>query len=146
MTHPVYAGRSAPSVDLLINIAVSLGPLVDRVVFIGGAIAPLLQTQPISPRVRATKDVDGVTQTVTYAEFGELQEQLRQRGFRQPAVNAVPTGHVHRWITPNGDLFDLVPAGTHLGGGGNPLDKVAVDTAVTITLSRPNGTGIVLPC
>ena len=47
--------------------------------------------------------------------------------------------HAHRWITLNGSLFDLVPAGTHLGGSGNPLDQVAVETAVSITLSSPTG-------
>ena len=144
MTTPPYAGRSTPSLDLLGGIAEALGPLVDRVVFIGGAIAPLLQTHPISPRVRPTKDVDGVALTGTYSEFDALQADLRQRGFRQLAQDADATGHAHRWTTPAGGLFDLVPAGTYLGGSGNPLDQAAVDTAVSIMLTGPRGTAIII--
>lgn len=144
MTAPYYTGRSTPSLDLLRDIAELLGPLVDRVVFLGGAIAPLLQTLPISPRVRPTKDVDGVALTATYSEFEALQAELRQRGFRQLALDADATGHAHRWITPAGGVFDLVPAGIHLGSSGNALDQAAVDTAVSITLTGTSGKPMVI--
>jgi hypothetical protein len=38
----------------------------------------------------------------------------------------------------------LVPAGTYLGGSGNPLDQAAVDTAVSIMLTGPRGTAIII--
>ena len=144
MTMPLFGGRTTPALDLLGRVAEALGPLVDRVVFIGGAIAPLLQTHPVSPRVRPTKDVDGVAITTTYLEFHTLQEQLRARGFVQRAMEADTSRHAHRWTTPTGILFDLVPAGTHLGGSGSPLGQVAVDTAVAIALHTSNGAAMVI--
>jgi len=144
MTVPRFTGRSTPELALLIGVAEALGPLVDQVVFIGGAIAPLLQTHPISPRVRPTKDVDGVAITATYAEFTVLQEQLRARGFLQLALAPDATKHAHRWTTPSGSLFDLVAAGSHFGGSGNPVDQAAVDAAVSITLPTTNGGTMVI--
>jgi hypothetical protein len=38
----------------------------------------------------------------------------------------------------------LVPAGTHLGGSGNPLDQAAVETAASISLSGSSGEAIVV--
>lgn len=118
MTAPLYVGRSTPSLDLLINIAESLGPLVDRVVFIGGAIAPLLQTNPVSPRVRPTKDVDGIALTATYPAFGALQEQLRH-------VDA-PTFIALKWAA-FGDR-----------GGGDLFASHDVEDILAVIASRPS--------
>ena len=49
-----------------------------------------------------------------------------------------PTGHAHRWVSPGGVLFDLVPAGDHLGGSGNPWDQVAARRAIAIDLALGN--------
>jgi hypothetical protein len=35
---------------------------------------------------------------------------------------------------PSGIPFDLVPAGEHLGGSGNPWDVIAIETAVEATI------------
>ena len=59
-------------------------------------------------------------------------------------MEADTSRHTHRWTTPTGILFDLVPAGTHLGGSGSPLDQVAVDTAVAIALHTSNGAAMVI--
>ncbi len=132
-----YTGRSTPALAHLCAIAEALGPLLDRIVFIGGAIAPLLQTHPISPRVRPTTDVDGLVITSSYGDFHHLQEELRRRGFQQRASAADATAHAQRWTTPDGGLFDLVPAGTHLGASGNALDRIAIASAVSVQIENP---------
>jgi hypothetical protein len=114
-------------------VAHALGSLRDRVVFIGGAIAPLLQTDPPFPRARATSDVDGVILTASYADVQRLEEALRGRGFRPDLADP---RHVHRWISPGGIPFDLVPSGAHPGGSGNPWDTVAAETAVEAVLDN----------
>src|SRR5690606_21325775 len=53
-----YDGRQTPALGLLRRTAQDLGPLLDRVVFIGGTIAPLLQASPLFPEVRTTIDTD----------------------------------------------------------------------------------------
>ncbi len=139
-----YTGRPTPALTHLCAIADALGPLVDRVVFIGGAIAPLLQTHPISPRVRPTKDVDSMAITTSYRDFHRLQDDLRQRGFQQRAIGAEATAHAHRWTTPYGGLFDLVPAGTYLGASGNPLDRIAIESAESVQIERPRAAPLVV--
>ncbi len=113
--------------DRVAAVAADLGDVATRVVFIGGAIAPLLQTDPPFPRARVTSDVDGVVASSTYAESKRLHRELARRGFRQAIGD---TRHVHRWISPSGIPFDLVPAGEHLGGSGNAWDGIAIETAV----------------
>lgn len=112
---------------LLERVARALGPLRERVVFIGGAIAPLLQTAPPFERARPTTDVDAIAATVAYTDFAGLQEALREQGFREIATGT----HAHQWWAPSDPpvRFDLVPAGTHLGASGNPWDAVVVATA-----------------
>ena len=124
--HAFFA-TAVPSVANLARVAEPLGDLRDRIVFIGGAIAPLLQTHPPFPRVRPTKDVDGVIASSSYLEANKVHEELALRGFRHDTTS---TAHVHRWIAPDHiTLFDLIPAGSHPGGSGNPWDQLAIDTA-----------------
>lgn len=122
-----------PVLDRLAAVATELGDLTDRVVFIGGAIAPLLQTDPPFPGARVTSDVDGVVASERYADLDDLGATLRVRGFRQE----LHAGHIHRWISPSGIPFDLVPAGAHAGRSGNTWDAAALETAERTTL--PDG-------
>jgi hypothetical protein len=122
-----------PAIDRVASVAADLGDLATRVVFVGGAIAPLLQTDPPFPRARITSDVDGVVARGTYAESERLHRQLAERGFRQAIGD---TKHVHRWMGPSGVPFDLVPTGEHLGGSGNPWDAIAIATAVEAGIAR----------
>lgn len=138
--HPTatrYTGRNTPALDRLRCIAWQLGPLTERVVFIGGAVAPLLQTDDVLPRVRPTHDVDAVIATSSYAELGPLREALSARGFSEaqvPQEQDAPL-HMHRWIAPAGGRpFDLVPIGAHAGGTGGVPDTYAVESAVSVDL------------
>lgn len=120
-----------PALDRVAAVAAALGELNHRVVFIGGAIAPLLQTQPSFPGPRPTSDVDAMVATTWYSEAQRVHEALAARGFRRAPEAA---HHAHRWIGPHGIPFDLVPAGQHPGASGNPWDEVAIATAVEATL------------
>lgn len=125
-----------PSVQRIARVAKALGPLLPKVVFIGGAIAPLLQTDPPFEEPRPTKDVDGVIATATYRDMEQLGEQLRELGFRQDLSD---TGPIHRWRSPDEDLCDLVPSGEHLGGSGQIWDRLALETSgeVDLGIGRP---------
>jgi predicted nucleotidyltransferase len=116
-----------PSVARIAAVARALGDLSNDVVFIGAALAPLLQTNPVIPRVRPTNDVDAIVASSGYASYNVLEARIRARGFRT-AVSEQQ--NVHRWRAPDGTLFDLVPIGAHLGGTGGRWDAVAFDTAV----------------
>jgi hypothetical protein len=127
--------RSGPSIDRIVRIAEALGEeLRPRTVFIGGAIAPLLQTEPPFEGPRPTRDVDAVVLSVSYSDFAAFSESLRRRGFREGAAAA----HAHSWIAPGEDRlkFDVMPAGKHLGASGNVWDDAAIRTAVDLEI-RP---------
>ena len=121
------AAPAHPGFQRLVSVARALGDLRERVVFIGGAIAPLLQTDPPFREARITSDVDAIIATVSYTATQHVQEDLVRVGFT-PAADA---RHAHRWIAPNGIPFDLVPAGAHLGGTGGLADRLAIETAAT---------------
>ncbi len=52
-----------PNLPDLRRIAEALGELREQVVFVGGAVAGLLVTDPLADSVRATRDVDAVINT-----------------------------------------------------------------------------------
>jgi hypothetical protein len=122
-----------PSTQRIGRVVVALGPLANDVVFIGGAIAPLLQTDPPFAGSRPTKDVDGVVASSSYTDAGTLHETLRQLGFVQPPDQ---DRHIHRWKSPgqDGDLLDLVPAGEHPGGSGQLWDRIALESSIVTEL------------
>jgi predicted nucleotidyltransferase len=119
---------TAPSGDdpvraRLKRVARALGPLAQRVVLIGGSIAPLLHTESLVRRPRPTDDVDGVIDAESYVAQGALQDELRAVGITE----AMGVGKLaHRWRTPDGDLVDLVPTGAQLGSTGQEWDVLAL--------------------
>lgn len=127
------AWRSHPAVRRLARVATALGDLVQEVVFVGGAIAPLLQTDPPFGAPRPTKDVDAVIASRGYWELENLHTRLTSLGFRQDPAEAQ---HMHRWVSPDGDLLDLVPAGAHAGATGQLWDQLALDTSDASELAQ----------
>lgn len=115
-----------PSLQRLVSIASALGSLRERVVFIGGAIAPILHSETVLPYSRPTHDVDAVLATHRYSDSADVGAELRSLGFHQ---RAIPTAHVHRWLSADGISFDLVPTGDHLGGIGGPWDDFTVNSS-----------------
>jgi predicted nucleotidyltransferase len=96
------------------SVARSLGSLCDRFVFIGGSATGLLITDNARPPVRATKDVDLITEVASLVNYYELQDELKRIGFREDSnvicrwrigelmVDVMPTqdvslGFTNRW-------------------------------------------------
>lgn len=71
----------ATSLEMLQKVAHALGPLLGEVVFVGGTVPSLLITDPASPPVRPTKDVDLVVDSRSRHRHAEFEENLRARGF-----------------------------------------------------------------
>jgi predicted nucleotidyltransferase len=114
--------------SLVAEVARALGGMIERVVFIGGAVAPLLQADRPFRAPRPTDDVDAIAATLSYTDFERMCGELRQLGFREPSGAT----HAHRWTTPgpNEVKFDLIPVGDHLAGSGNPWELAAMESAV----------------
>jgi hypothetical protein len=108
-----------------------LGDLLPDVVFIGGAIAPLLHSDSPFGEPRPTKDTDAVVASTRYSDVEVLHEQLRRLGFRQDPADRM---HIHRWLSPENDILDLVPTGLHPGGSGQTWDRIALETSAEVDL------------
>ena len=67
--------RDDPNLPNLRLIANALGVLREQVVFVGGAVAGLLLTDPLAEGVRATYDVDGVIEA-GLARFHEVEREV----------------------------------------------------------------------
>ena len=69
--------------------AQALGSLRDEVVFVGGAIAGLLITDPIGIRIRPTNDVDCVIEVQSRLTYLRLSQGLFESGWRQNANDPI---------------------------------------------------------
>lgn len=69
-----------PSLELA---ASALGSLLEELVLVGGCATGLLITDPGVPAVRATLDVDWLTEVTPLASYYALCERLRERGFSE---------------------------------------------------------------
>jgi hypothetical protein len=108
-----------------------LGPVVDEVVFVGGATVYLWITEPGAPPVRATEDVDVVCEVASRVEYYRLGERLRERGLQEATGEPV----LCRWRSSDPQLvLDVMPTDAGILGFSNPWYEEAIATAETVTL------------
>jgi hypothetical protein len=111
--------------------AAVLGPLVDEVVFVGGAMVHLWITEPGAPPARATDDVDVICEVATRVEYHRLGERLRERGLREAMDEPV----ICRWRSAAPSLvLDVMPTDPDILGFSNPWYEEAISTAATVAL------------
>lgn len=69
--------------QMLEFVAIALGPeLCERMAFVGGCTTGLLLTDDFTKeQVRHTDDVDLIVHVMGYADYHQLQQQLREKGF-----------------------------------------------------------------
>ncbi|MEK7271189.1 MAG: hypothetical protein AAB215_09655 [Planctomycetota bacterium] len=114
-----------PSVEPLVRVAEALGPLLPEVAFLGGAVLPLLLTDPAASPARPTLDVDAVVQPRSRAAYHEFEAKLRGLGFRNDTSEGAP---LCRWII-RGVIADIIPADPSILGFSNPWHEEAMKSA-----------------
>jgi predicted nucleotidyltransferase len=95
----------ASNLDLLATVARQIRPLLDEVVFVGGAIAELYRKVPVLPAARVTTDTDAICHAMSYTEYSRLGARLQELGFSQSLAAADPP---YRWRSAAG-VLDLMP-------------------------------------
>jgi len=81
---------------LLEKVAARLGEdWLAEFVFVGGAVAGLLITDPAMPAIRPTEDVDLLVQALTMADYHSVGERLMTRGFGH---DMRPDAPICRWL------------------------------------------------
>ena len=93
------------SIEMLAEVAKGLGPLREKVVFVGGSTVALYLTDAAAQWIRPTEDVDCVIELVTRAEYYKLEDQLRKLGFQHAAEANEP---ICRWRY-HGLTADIMP-------------------------------------
>lgn len=126
-----------PNVQMLDIVAEHLGDdLCGRLVFVGGAVAGLLITDPAQPAIRPTEDVDLLAQLIVRADYYALETELRARGFSQDMRAGAP---ICRWIVAN-VAVDVMPTLPEVLGFSNRWYPIASETAWTAEL--PSGRAV----
>lgn len=119
--------------QMLETVARSLGDeLRERLVFVGGCTTALFITDEIVLEgVRATDDVDLIVDLVGHAQWAQLQDQLRQKGFVESPEDEV----ICRMRL--GELkVDFMPDDESILGFSNRWYAKGIETAVTCPLNE----------
>lgn len=123
-----------PNIALLEVVAERLGDdLREEMVFVGGAVAGLLITDPAMPAIRPTEDVDLVCQAVMLADYHRVETALRARGFVQ---DMRPEAPICRWRVGS-VVVDVMPTLEKILGFANRWYPLALETAQSVAL--PSG-------
>lgn len=123
-----------PNLEILEEAVEKLGPLVNDVVFLGGCATGLLQTDDAAPAVRATRDVDVISELASIIEYHRFAEKLREHGFQE---DHGPEAVICRWRS--GDIWlDVMPTHPEVFGFSNEWYQPALDEAKTIELPSGN--------
>src|ERR1700690_2141589 len=112
---------------LLESAADILGPLVDEVVFVGGATVHLWLTEPSAPPVRAPHGVEVICDGGSYVQSQPPAERRRDRGLEEAMDEPVICRWRHR---ESGLAIDLMPTSEEVLGFSNPWYKLGIATAV----------------
>ena len=122
-----------PNLEILEMAVDHLGPLADGMVFLGGCATGLLLTDVAAPPIRATQDVDVITEVASLGDYHRLSGQLRKRGFKE---DQSPDAPICRWVAA-GVVLDVMPTRPEILGFGNEWYQPALDAAVAVEL--PSG-------
>lgn len=130
------AAFNNPNLAILELVAQALGPVCERVIFVGGCATGLLLTQERPDRIRITEDVDIVAQALTAHDYHGIEKQVRAQGFSN---DMRPNAPICRWVYKNVTL-DLMPTVKDILGFANRWYPLALQTAELVTL--PSGMSI----
>jgi len=126
-----------PNVAMMELVAERLGErLREEMVFVGGAVAGLLITDPGQPAIRPTEDVDMIVHATVRADYQKIEMALRERGFVNDMSRDAP---ICRWRV-GGVTVDVMPTLEEILGFSNPWYPHALATAQATNL--PSGTAI----
>ena len=124
-----------PTVAMLEVVAEALGnELREETVFVGGAAAGLLITDPAMPAIRPTEDVDLIFEAVELVEYHRFEKRLRMRGFLQDHAAGAP---ICRWRV-GGVTVDVMPTIDDILGFSNRWYPLAIETATLVSLPSGN--------
>lgn len=122
-------------------VAEGLQELNNKVIYVGGAVAPLYADNPNISEIRPTIDIDCIIEVQSTTNYYTLEEQLRKKGFRNDISKNAP---ICRW-TYNDIVVDIMPTDEAILGftnywyqqGFNNNIKINIATNTEIKILHP---------
>ncbi len=115
--------------EALRRVALALADRAHEVVFVGGAVLPLLITDPAAEAPRRTLDVDCVVEVVNQADYGRFCAHVRACGFEP-----MPEGGVICRYRKDDLVLDVMPQHPAMLGFTNRWYPEAVASAADYAL------------
>jgi hypothetical protein len=103
------------NLELLIDAARLLKPLLGELVFVGGTTTALLITDRAAAAVRPTYDVDAIAEISSYDAYAVFSQRLRELGFTEDSSEGAP---ICRWKQKK-IIFDVMPLDEKILGFSN---------------------------
>jgi hypothetical protein len=120
-----------PNLNLLLETAHRLKPLLDEVVFVGGCTTALLITDPGAEAIRPTYDVDVIVEITSYADYAVFSDRLRALGFQEDSSEGAP---LCRWQWEQTKL-DVMPLDEKVLGFSNKWYRETMTKAELVRLN-----------
>lgn len=117
-------------------IAHVLGPLREKLVFVGGCAAGLLMSDPAATVARVTYDVDLVAEVAALRGYHQMEAEFSRLGFKR---DVSPEAPICRWRYRDLEV-DLMPTDPGILGFANRWYPLSVTTASSLRL--PSGVAI----
>jgi hypothetical protein len=114
-----------PNLQLLVDAAKLLKPILGELVFVGGSTTALLITDKGAADVRPTYDVDAIAEITSYAGYAEFSDRLKSLGFSEDTSEGAP---LCRWRQKTTTL-DVMPLDEKILGFSNRWYKPAMDAS-----------------
>jgi hypothetical protein len=105
--------------ELLVRTVRKIEPLLERLVFVGGAVVELYFTDPASDRVRPTTDTDCLCEVASYTEYHRLGDRLEIRVPLPPVLLATK-------LAAHGDR-----------GTDDPMTSADLEDVIALLANRP---------
>lgn len=129
------------NIRILRRVAKKLGPILEDVVFVGGAITSFLLTDKAQPEIRPTIDIDVIIEIGSKADYYKLEDQLRKQGFRNAIGQNQP---ICRWMI-DGTPIDVMPTDPDILGFSNRWYSEAIEMAIPYNLEEDLQINVVSP-
>lgn len=128
--------KQDPNLAMVESIAAALGPLRERLIFVGGCAVGLLLSDPAAAPARVTYDVDVLAEVAALQNYHRLESELSSLGFQRDMTKDAP---ICRWRL--GEIqVDLMPSEVGVLGFANRWYPLVVQTCQQRTL--PSGLAI----
>lgn len=121
--------RAIAQLAMLERIARQLGDLANDFVFLGGCSTALFITDPASPDVRSTIDVDCIVDVISLNAYYQIEKKLQEYGFKK-SYDVICRWHYDDLI------LDVMPTEEKILGFSNKWYKEAIDCFTTHQLAE----------